>query len=205
MSQCELARRAFVSRSYISHLETGRNVASYEVLGHIADALGVTRSDLDPDNETPEPDDPERALGMEVMRVINGVPIQDWGRVPADAPRWVESQRKGATVDVPRAWVGSRKPNQLFVVEASGDCLMRFGIVTGSKVLCELANGREPRNGEIAAVRIGGERSLKRWYRDGSNITLTDGDDHIVARLTTDDDIEVVGLFIGAWKLRDEQ
>lgn len=205
MSQSELARRSFVSRSYISHLETGRNMPSWEVLGHIAETLGVTAYQLI--DERPLPATPEQ-LAIDLMKrgaeALSGLPIQYCGRVPADAPRPVEDISGGATMPVPLEWVGKRSPEDLFVVRASGDCMRSQGIPDGSYVLCEKARGREPRNGQLVAVWVNGERSLKLWYRDGDVIELHDGDGRCVARYTVHDDIVVVGFWVADWRTADD-
>ena len=46
ISQEELAHLADINRSYLSDLETGKKNVGLEILGKIADALGVEGADL---------------------------------------------------------------------------------------------------------------------------------------------------------------
>src|SRR5690606_6159334 len=151
-------RRSFVSRSYIAHLETGRNLPSLDVLTHIAEALGTTSSALIGGADLAL--SPEQQVANVMKRgvaALSGMPIRDLGRVPADQPRPVDDIGEGPTVPVPLEWVGGRSPEDLFVLRVSGDCMMRRGITDGSYILCEAAHGREPRNGQLVAVWVDGE------------------------------------------------
>jgi transcriptional regulator with XRE-family HTH domain len=45
-SQCQLAVKAGLNRSYLSQLENGRNDARLKLIGKLADVLGVKASEL---------------------------------------------------------------------------------------------------------------------------------------------------------------
>lgn len=203
----ELADKAFVSYSYIRAIERGlKPVNRVDLVDHLADALGVTRDELLDGDQPPEPTVEERVATIieRSAAALSGVPILYLGRVPADQPRPVDDIGKGPTVPVPLEWVGKRSHDDLFVVRASGNCMMRRGIIDGSYVLCELARGREPRNGQLVAVWVNGERSLKLWYRAGEDIELHDGEGQCIARYTIHDDIVVVGFWVADWRTADD-
>lgn len=205
LTQAELARRAFVSRSYIAWLETGRNMPSFEVLGHVADALGVTRDALIAEEPLPQPVESTAVRILEdLVEGVQGVPIRYIGTVPADVLRWAEWEEGSMrTIPVPLAWMGSRSKEDLFIVEASGDCLMRRGIIHGTQVLCERAYGRMPRDRQIVVVRVGDEVTMKVWRIVEDRVELHDGDGNVIARLDTLDDVVVVGFYVKSW-LDDE-
>lgn len=199
VTQEELAAILGKDQNYVSFVETGRikRPARWVVVA-IARALDVppgellTAWDYAPNDIEEVPD-----LAHET------VPVRDWGWVPADQLRWMESTTRGQTLDVPLGHAKGRSPGDLFVLHASGDCLMRRGISDGTIVVCEVANDRQPRNGQIVAVRVGEERSLKVWQREGDHIRLCDGDGNVVAALTTTDDMQVVGYVLTSWTDHD--
>lgn len=202
LTQEALARKAFVSRSYIAHLETGRNTPSWEVVGFLAQALDVTRAALDPDEVAP-PSREQLALqfaqGVIEATITAGVAVSEIGRVPADTTRWAEWRDEGRMLPVPREWIGTRSPDDLFILVASGDCLMRRGIVSGMRVLVDPA--RKPRHDDIAIVRVADEYTMKVWHveHDG-RVTLRNGDDAVIVDVSaTTEEVEVVGVVIASW------
>lgn len=126
-------------------------------------------------------------------------PVPYYGRVPADAVRWIASREDGAVVAVWDRLLAGRSPHACLVVTASGDCLARRGIPDGALVLLEWARGRAPGNGQIVLIRFGDEYALKCWYRDGDWIELRDGEGRLVRRFALVEEFEVVALFVAAW------
>ena len=94
---------------------------------------------------------------------------------------------------VSREVLGTRSPQSVFAVEVSGECLAARKIHSGDTVFCQRMT-RQPRNGEVAVIRLHDEVTMKVWHRDGNTITLRDGDGRIVRTLSTLDDFEVEGI-----------
>lgn len=195
LTQEDLEGRSGISQTHISQVETGITKQPTDAtLFALSESLDIPMREL-------------RQLAGYIIEEVTlnpvTIPVQDWGLSPADCVRWVEAVQEGRTLDVPLAHAKGRSPDDLFVLHATGSCLAQRGIANGSIVVCELANGRQPRDGQIVAVRVGDERSLKIWQRNGRAIRLYDGDDNIVATLTEADDIEVVGFVLSSWTDHD--
>lgn len=204
LTQAELARRAFVSRSYIAHVETGRNLPSLDVVDRLVAALGVSRMDLLMSEFEPPPRREDLVVRIleEVTGQISGVPIPYFGPVPADVDRWAYATEEGRRVPVLPEWIGTRSPDEFLVVQASGDCLRTRGIHVGYLVLLQRGNGRQPTTGEIVLARINDEYTLKVFHRVGESIELRDGDGRLAHRVSSADAFEVVGVHVGHWFMR---
>lgn len=137
---------------------------------------------------------------IEALAGAGEVAIRFYGRVPADALRWIQAEEGGEMRGVPQRWLGTRAPAEFFAIQASGDCLLTRGITDGTYVFAEWLHGRMPKNGSIVIVRLESEFSLKVWHRDGDWIELRDGDDHLVWRGSIAENIEAVGLYITHWR-----
>jgi transcriptional regulator with XRE-family HTH domain len=202
-TQVDLFQRTGIEQYYISQIERGKvKQPGKGFLLQIAEAMEMDpntlliAADYAPLNHGAYQQEQE----VRPEDVAHGAQrVSFWGRVPADTLRWVASQSEGERVTVPGLFIGTREIETLFVVQASGDCLIRRKIADGQLVLCEKPDGRLPRNNQVVAIRVGDERSLKVFHRDGDTITLRDGDNNITATLTIDDDIEVVGFVIATW------
>ncbi|PZM90054.1 MAG: hypothetical protein DIU79_14620, partial [Actinobacteria bacterium] len=121
------------------------------------------------------------------------VMVRRRGRLPADTVRWMAEEVEMEAV--PAALLRGRSPENVFIAEASGDCLRGRMIADGDWVFLErLQPGQQPRNGDIVAVRLHDEVTLKIWYRDGDWIELRDADDKLVHRFSIFDDYEVEGV-----------
>ncbi len=84
-----------------------------------------------------------------------------------------------------------------FLLQVYGDSMIGDGILDGDKVL--LRPGVAWRDGEIAAVQVGadGEATLKRIYREGSNIRLKPSSS-LFPEITVDaSEIIIAGIFRG--------
>jgi len=140
----------------------------------------------------------------------NGVEIETepmnvryYGVVPMDELRWVAAQEGTEMRRVLPEWLGTRSPDDCFVVDASGDCLFQsHGIATGFSVLCEWvdASGESVRDGDVVVVRIADECTMKRWFRVPNGVELRDGQDRVVYRITGDDEVIVLGRYLTHWK-----
>lgn len=198
-TQAELARRAFIGRSYVAHIEDGKNMPSVDVIDRVASALGTTASMLlsgaDPDVRSPE--EVGATVLEEVIKAVQGVPIRVIGRVPADTLRIVDLEEMSETR--PPVYLsqqqlgGARAP---FAVEISGDCFRSHGIYDGDIVICDRAQEREPEDWDLVLVRLNGETTFKRWRLAQGRHELRDGDDETVHVIVASDRVEVLGFYV---------
>ena len=141
----------------------------------------------------------EHLRNMERVAVGDEVAVRFYGRVPADTVRWVSSEQHADVDYIPEQWTRTYAPVDLFLVEASGDCLQSRGIIDGTRVLLKRALGIEPKNDTIVLIRFGGEYTLKRWFRDGDWIDLQDGSGRTIHRFSIMEEFEVVGEYVAHW------
>lgn len=118
------------------------------------------------------------------------------GRLPANVVRWMEAKGGTDVRAIPSDWIGTRSPDEFFVVEASGESLRALGILSGDLVYFEYANGRAPVDGQLVIVRQGDEFSMNIWYRVGDWVELRDGSEKVARRFSIFDDFAVEGLWI---------
>lgn len=138
-----------------------------------------------------------------VVPATNLPMVRFYGVVPADAIRWIAAEEGTDVRSVLPEWLGARSANEYFVVEASGDCLLRsHGIASGNLVLLEWKRADEPDlpNDEVVLIRIGDTFTLKRWFRDGNWIELRDGNDIVVHRMSIMEEFTVVGVYVTHWR-----
>lgn len=191
LTQEEVEERTSLSQNYISQVELGKiKHPRDDKLGLFARGLELEPAVLRAVAAGLEPAEPAEDL----------VPVRHFGRVPADAVRWVAAEEEGLTVSVPPRWFGGRPHTEFFTVQASGDCLLQKGIASGNHVLAHRLYQEEPRRGEIVVVLLNGERSLKIWDRDGRAILLRDGYDRVVQRVNPEyEDITPLGRYVTHW------
>jgi len=194
MSQTKLGELIGKDQPYISKLERGETqIPELAVLEDIGRALDIEYDDL------------LLAIGgrRRVKADPHERPVKFLGRVPADHVRWCEVEGKKETVDVWASMFQAYDPDRCFVVAASGDCLIKKGIVDGDLVLLREPEPNErPRDNTIVLVRISDEFSLKVWKRNGRWIQLVDGDENIVFETDVDHagDITVLGIHLNDYK-----
>lgn len=147
-----------------------------------------------------------RQLQQNIRRIeqatIGGVVhIKRYGPVPADSTRWSVWEEGDELEPVLEHWVGHRSPNEFLVIEVSGDCLRNGaeGVRDGNLVLIRRLRDGEPNDGALTLVRFHDEYTLKYWSRDGSWITLTDGDQTITDQRSIMDDVDVIGIYVTHW------
>lgn len=160
ITQEQLASMLKVSRSTIGMYESGKREPDFETSEAIADIFNVDmdflmgRSDV----ERKHPLTPTTVIppGFQPMPEITTVPIV--GRIACGTPILAEQNIEGSAC-VPARWRAT------FSLVCKGDS-MEPKIHDGD--LVAIRKQPEVENGEIAAVRIGEEATLKRVYkRDG--------------------------------------
>lgn len=185
MTQIQLADAANISRSYLGDLEGDRYNPSVDTLQKIASALGTTSGILlgeaglveliAADNNMEKAvqlfDELRKNPAVEYLRVKNIVPL----------PRFIKRPRLGTIacgkpiLAVDEAEDFDDVPESIncdFTLKCQGDSMINARIFDGDVVYIRIQP--EVENGEIAAVRIGNEATLKKvYYTPGSDrITL---------------------------------
>lgn len=168
LSQRQFALQCGLSNGYVSMIERGANPTTRQPitptlpkLKQLADGMGITLADL-----LTSVDDMPVDISMYPANII---PMPDAYSVPllgeiACGKPILAVEDATETVDVP-SWVHAD-----FALKCKGDSMINARIFDGDTVYIQRTPEVEP--GQIAAVRIGDEATLKKVYYTGSRITL---------------------------------
>lgn len=159
-TQAELAKKARISRTYLSDVENGRYNPSIETLGDIARALEV---DIKIFFDS-EKDFIKSALSADGMNIIS-VPIL--GRIPAGVPiEAIENIEDYEEVIIP----SYESEKEYFGLRVVGES-MSPRILDGDVVICK--KQEDVNSGDVAAVYINGyDVTLKQVRKDEPGLTL---------------------------------
>lgn len=164
ISQSELAKRSKISKSSISRYLKGDWEGKQSAVYSLANALGVTEAWLmgyDVPMKAPESVLSSIPAGFEPLPKMVKRPLI--GDIACGDPITAE-QNVQDMVDVPE------NISCDFCLRCHGDSMIDAGIHDNDVVYIKIQPTVD--DGEIAAVRIGDEATLKRVYYDGSTITL---------------------------------
>ncbi len=160
MNQRELAQLLGVSAAAVSSWCCGMKAPRVDKVDAMAALFGVDRTDFYMEDgrggsrsEVPP--------GFEPMPKMRKVPLI--GSIACGQPITADENIEGY-VDVPEQYHCD------FSLRCHGDSMIDAGITDGDIVYIRCQP--EVENGQIAAVRIGDEATLKRVYYDGSTLTL---------------------------------
>lgn len=141
---------------------------------------------------------PRRARGIRVTREstppgeIARVPLV--GRIAAGSPIGTIEEVE-AEIPLPRAlWRG----NQLFALRVRGDSMVGVGIFHGD--IAVVNRQADAANGDIAALVIGEDTTLKRFFRSADGVRLHAENPNypdLVFDRTSANDIRVAGVLVG--------
>lgn len=161
----ELAHKmGYKDKSSISKIENGKADIPQSKIAAFADALETTTAYLMgwEEQPTPKPTSPAPIPpGFIPMPKTKKVPLI--GAIACGDPITALQNREG-DVDVPE------DVRCDFALKCHGDSMVGAGIHNGDVVYIHIQP--EVENGEIAAVRIGDEATLKRVYYSGDTLTL---------------------------------
>ena len=158
----ELAHKmGYKDKSSISKIENGKADIPQSKIAAFADALQTTPAYLMGWEEQPEPKKPTIPPGFEPMPKMKKIPLI--GAIACGEPITVE-QNIEKMVDVPE------NIRCDFSLTCHGDSMVDAGIHDKDVVYIRIQP--EVENGEIAAVRIDGEATLKRVYYNPGTLTL---------------------------------
>lgn len=158
----ELAHKmGYKDKSSISRIENGKADIPQSKIAAFADALQTTPAYLMGWEEQPEPKKPTIPPGFEPMPKMKKIPLI--GSIACGEPITAE-QNIEKMVDVPE-YIRCD-----FSLTCHGDSMVDAGIHDKDVVYIRIQP--EVENGEIAAVRIDGEATLKRVYYNPGTLTL---------------------------------
>lgn len=158
----ELAHKmGYKDKSSISKIENGKADIPQSKIAAFADALQTTPAYLMGWEEKPEPKKPTIPPGFEPMPKMKKIPLI--GAIACGEPITAE-QNIEKMVDVPE------NIRCDFSLTCHGDSMVDAGIHDKDVVYIRIQP--EVENGEIAAVRIDGEATLKRVYYNPGTLTL---------------------------------
>ena len=158
----ELAHKmGYKDKSSISKIENGKADIPQSKIAAFADALQTTPAYLMGWEEQPEPKKPTIPPGFEPMPKMTKIPLI--GAIACGEPITAE-QNIEKMVDVPE------NIRCDFSLTCHGDSMVDAGIHDKDVVYIRIQP--EVENGEIAAVRIDGEATLKRVYYNPGTLTL---------------------------------
>ena len=185
-SQEQLARKLNITQGSVSQWEKGRTSPDTQTLIQLARLFNVSLNDLTDDKPFRE---------LDSIRVIrNAVPII--GEIACGSPITAEENIEGYT-DLPE------NVRADFALRCKGDS-MTPTFLDGDLVL--IRQQPEVESGQIAAVNIDGETTLKHVYKQDNGLLLTaDNANFRPIYIPSDSDKEIVihGLAIGYTRLFD--
>lgn len=195
-SQQRLADELRISKSSVNMYERGEREPGFETMEAIADTFNVDmdylmgRSDIE--RRTPvTPVTPPTTIPPGFMPLPRMVKKPLVGRIACGEPITAE-QNIESYVDVPEGVPCD------FCLECEGDSMIDAGIHSGDMVYIRIQP--EVENGEIAAVRIGDEATLKKVYYDGESLILMPCNASYLPKTYSGpalDDIKIEGKAVG--------
>lgn len=163
LSQTELGKIAGVSDKAVSTWELGIKVPRMGAVEKMATYFGIAKSVIVDDAQPADPSAPPTPIppGFEPMPKMKKIPLI--GSIACGDPITAE-QNIEKMVDVPE------NIRCDFSLTCHGDSMVDAGIHDKDVVYIRIQP--EVENGQIAAVRIGEEATLKRVYYSGGTLTL---------------------------------
>ena len=180
----ELAHKmGYKDKSSISKIENGKADIPQSKIAAFADALQTTPAYLMGWEEQPEPKKPTIPPGFEPMPKMKKIPLI--GAIACGEPITAE-QNIEKMVDVPESIRCD------FSLTCHGDSMVDAGIHDKDVVYIRIQPQVE--NGEIAAVRIDGEATLKRVYYNPGTLTLMPANPAYAPMIYTGSQLEEVHI-----------
>ena len=158
LSQAELGKIAGVTDKAVSTWEAGLKTPRMGAIERMASHFGVPKSAILDD--APIYSAPTIPAGFEPLPEMTTIPLV--GSIACGTPITAEENIE-ARIGIPAAW------NADFALTCKGDSMAPK--ICDGDVVC-IRKQQEVENGEIAAVRIGEEATLKRFYRQGDTVLL---------------------------------
>ncbi len=161
MKAADLSKKTKVSEGTISCYINGKYEAKQNRVRTFAEALNVNPAWLMGYDVPMEPDNqPIIPAGFEPLPEMTTIPLV--GSIACGTPITAEENIE-ARIGIPAAWRAD------FALTCHGDSMAPK--ICDGDIVC-IRKQQEVENGEIAAVRIGEEATLKRFYRQGDTVLL---------------------------------
>ena len=148
LTQQDLADALGISKSTISMYENGNREPDFETLENIADYFNIDMATLFLSTSTslPSPDIAEDTIQFPVLvNVAAGY----------DQPAQVLQNWEGEKIEVPRAYLHGRSPDDYFAMRVVGDSM--YPDYQNGDILLILRQSILNRSGEVAVILYGGE------------------------------------------------
>lgn len=199
-SMDQFAKMSGLSKAYISILERNVNpvnnkpvIPSLETIKAVAQAINMDFNDviamLDGNQPVSLKDEPEIPPGFQPMPAMTEVPLV--GTIACGTPILAEQNIK-SYIGVPAAWRAD------FALECHGDSMSPT--ICDGDVVC-IRSQPEVEQGQIAAVRIGEEATLKHCYYQNGVVQLIADNPAVCPPMVYTgqqlEEIEVEGLAVG--------
>ncbi len=118
------------------------------------------------------------------------------GRVAAGFPILAEENIEGSLV-VDQTMVN--KNAESFGLKVRGDSMMNAGILEGDVIIVNKQT--DARNGEIIVAMVGDEATVKRYERDGDEISLIpENENYPIITLNNNEDFSIIGKVVGVYR-----
>ena len=181
MTQAELGLIAGVSDKAVSTWEADMKIPRMGAIQKIADYLHITKSAIIEDDESSL--NARVPQGFEPLPETVKIPLV--GSIACGDPITAEENVEDY-VDAP----AEKHPD--FALRCKGDSMVDAGISDGDIVYIKIQPQVE--NGQIAAVRIGEEATLKRVYWDGDTLTLVPANTQYAPKTYRGEDLEGIHI-----------
>lgn len=189
LSQAELGKIAGVSDKAVSTWELGIKVPRMGAVEKMANYFGIAKSVIVDDVQPAPAKKPTIPPGFMPMPKMRKVPLI--GAIACGDPITAMQNREGE-IDAPEDMRCD------FALRCKGDSMIGAGIHDGDAVYINIQP--EVENGEIAAVRIGDEATLKRVYIHQDYIELRPENpayESIIRRKEEMNDVHIEGKAVG--------
>jgi repressor LexA len=186
MTQIELAKKTGITQSSLSDYINNKYKPKQDKLDKIAKALGVSPAVFWKDslNEVKESE--------ASYKVTKGIPVI--GTIAAGTPLLAEE-------NIEDYFILDSKINADFALNIKGDSMIDAHIEEKDIVFIRKQETLE--NGEIGAILIDNEATLKRFYKDNGTITLISENEKYPPMNYTNGDIRVLGKLVAVLNFRN--
>lgn len=191
----ELSRVTGIPRSNFYHYKEGRFLPKYERIRMLARVLKVSPEWLVGNSDDPTPrNDVSTITNVEQPEFVQ-IPLV--GQIACGQPILAEENIEDyvpAPVDL----------KECFALRCKGDSMINARIIDGDIVY--IKPQMEVENGEIAAIRIDNEATLKRFYKVGNMIILRPENPLYQDQIYTEQqflDVQIIGKAVGFYSSLD--
>ncbi|MQA91239.1 MAG: transcriptional repressor LexA [Gemmatimonas sp.] len=130
-----------------------------------------------------------KILGLNLERP-EAISVPFYGKIAAGRPALSQEDVNSEFTLDPKL-IGS--PNAFFL-QVDGDSMEQIGILDGDMVLVEPIDEEDLQNAEVVAARLGGEATVKRYFRRGDEVVLEPANSDYAPILVREyDDFVVLG------------